>query len=616
MTELFTATKSKLSPRFLLGLIFLIGAFLRLYHLNFQSVWDDELATLIETDPTLKFADAIETHMTFDNMPPLYLLLLRYLFVVFGHSAMVLRLFSALLGTAAIGAMYLLGKSLYNQKAGIGAAFIFALNYFQIYYSQEGRPYTFLTLFTILSFYRLVLYFQHNSLKNVLYYALFTLLMLYGQYVALFILAAQGLLIILFLWVLANSNRWRYFWHFFLAMFLIAIGYIPALPQLIKNAGIQSSWIPFPPLDVFTQYLSEFFGRSEFLLALIYLLVILFFARVASAGDEKIESENKWPAKTYTFLIIGVWLVVYMLIPLIRTYTTLPILVPRYFNPLIPAVCLMAGIGLVEIKNKFVQYTVALLFFVFTAVDLFVVKKYYGQPTKAQYRENAAYVISHLNKDEPLVTTFWWHYQYFFKPVKAEKQIQYGTLDLYIHKLQSGGELPASFWYLATHEKVIQLSPENKIFIQNNYVVERKANFHEVSAIHYVKKTAAQTVVQFNQCAPLQANENNELILDGSQNIIVNKQTLEKGVYRFYVCAKNLPEHYVNNIPAHLSLKINGNFAGGFFVQSGKNYNTQSVVAIIKENGPVTISLLFDNDFVYQNLDRNVAIISIYYEKI
>lgn len=611
---MFKGIQNRVKSHPWLILLLLLGGFLRFYHLTFQSVWDDELATLIECDPSLKFSDAIKTYMEFDNMPPLYLLLMRYLFVAFGHTAFVLRVFSAIMGTAAIGAMFLLGQRLFNKNVGNAAAFIFTLNYFQIYYSQEGRPYTFLTLFTILSFYRLVVYLQQPSVKNALYYAFFTLLMLYGQYVALFMLAAQVLVLLVFLLFFEREQKVKFFLNMIPAIFIMVIGYLPALPQLLKNAAITSSWIPFPPLDVFTGYLSEFFGNSEFIVAIVYLLIIHFFVQVF-ATERQTSSKPIWQAMNYSFVVLVIWLVVYMLIPLIRTYTTLPILVSRYFNPLIPAICIMAGIGLTEIKNRVAQQTIVALFLCFTVVDMAIVKKYYFVPQKPQYRENAAYVLSDLKPDEPVVTTFCWHYTYFFKPGKHHTQIKYGTLDKYINQLRGESHMPESFWYMGTHEKSTNLSPENNVFLHGAYVLERRLDLHEVNAMHFVRVRENETQMQLSHFDPLTPNAEYQVLLDGSTAITHKGMNLPKGCYRLYVCAKSMPEKHVNTIPAHLSFALNGKFIGGFFVKNSQDFATQSIDFVQGADSLSRLHVFFDNDIVHNAKDRNVCINAIYLEK-
>lgn len=82
---------------------------------------------------------------------PLYYVLVRPWLAVFGTSDVALRSFSLLLGVAAVGAMYLLGRRAMGQAEGLVGAALLAVSPFWIYYSQEGRMYTLLVLLAIVS---------------------------------------------------------------------------------------------------------------------------------------------------------------------------------------------------------------------------------------------------------------------------------------------------------------------------------------------------------------------------------------------------------------------------------------------------------------------------------
>jgi 4-amino-4-deoxy-L-arabinose transferase-like glycosyltransferase len=70
--------------------------------------------------------------------PPLYTLLLSLLFLVFGESDLVALWFSALAGTAAIPAVYLLGKSWYGKREGVMAAALTAVLPISVAFSRHA----------------------------------------------------------------------------------------------------------------------------------------------------------------------------------------------------------------------------------------------------------------------------------------------------------------------------------------------------------------------------------------------------------------------------------------------------------------------------------------------
>ena len=99
----------------ILPLIFAIGSFLRFYNLDFQSLWLDELISMV----VAKF-DSIQgiSHITevSDVHPPGYYILLHFWINVFGDSEIQIRMLSAIAGSASILAIYFLAAQLYSKK--------------------------------------------------------------------------------------------------------------------------------------------------------------------------------------------------------------------------------------------------------------------------------------------------------------------------------------------------------------------------------------------------------------------------------------------------------------------------------------------------------------------
>src|SRR5215208_3301756 len=131
--------------------IMLLGAVLRLYGLDFQSLSDDELASWdFSHRETLS---QVIRGVRGDIHPPLYFLILHFARWIFGESEWALRLPSAIAGWLCIPAIYLLGKKLYSEREGIMTALLVAVLWPTIYYSQEARPYALLVLLSILASY-------------------------------------------------------------------------------------------------------------------------------------------------------------------------------------------------------------------------------------------------------------------------------------------------------------------------------------------------------------------------------------------------------------------------------------------------------------------------------
>jgi len=148
--------------RLILAVIILLGALLRLYHVNYQSLWLDELYSIVPTDPKNSLKSVIEYSKS--DQPPLFFIYLYYFFKVFGYSEPLGRVACSLIGIAGIPAIYFLAKECEDKKTALFAALLTAINYFHIYYSQELRFYSMAFLFATLSYLFFIRAFKANRL--------------------------------------------------------------------------------------------------------------------------------------------------------------------------------------------------------------------------------------------------------------------------------------------------------------------------------------------------------------------------------------------------------------------------------------------------------------------
>jgi mannosyltransferase len=81
---------------------------------------------------------------TFENHhPPLFYFLQKY-WIQLGESEYILRLLSALFGTASVPLIFLLGKRIAGKGVALSAAWLSAFSPLLIWYSQEARSYSLL----------------------------------------------------------------------------------------------------------------------------------------------------------------------------------------------------------------------------------------------------------------------------------------------------------------------------------------------------------------------------------------------------------------------------------------------------------------------------------------
>jgi mannosyltransferase len=130
----------------LLLAIVALGLVLRLFRLNHQSVWYDEIFSL--TVSHYPFREMVQ-HLVQDLVqPPLHYFLLHVWFKLVGFGPYQARLLSVVFGTLAIAGVYLLGKYLFDHRAACIAASLVAVSQLAVMYSQEARPYAQLLFLT------------------------------------------------------------------------------------------------------------------------------------------------------------------------------------------------------------------------------------------------------------------------------------------------------------------------------------------------------------------------------------------------------------------------------------------------------------------------------------
>src|SRR5690606_37573903 len=108
---------------------------------------------------------------------------------------------------ASVYAIYLLGRELYNKRAGLIAALLLTVNLYHITYSQEARSYILLVLFCTVAFYRLAIFLKRPSVRNAVLYGVFAALMFHAHIVSLITLGGQALLILFMLILQPKETR-------------------------------------------------------------------------------------------------------------------------------------------------------------------------------------------------------------------------------------------------------------------------------------------------------------------------------------------------------------------------------------------------------------------------
>ncbi|RYG49906.1 MAG: hypothetical protein EOO01_11880, partial [Chitinophagaceae bacterium] len=361
----------------LLG-IMLLGIFLRLYHLEFQSIWLDEIHTMKESDPALSWKQFHDVITFREGIPHLYFLLVRLFFELFGYTIWSARFLSVIAGVLGIFGTYLLGKELFDKKAGLSAAALLAVNTFHIYYSQEARSYALLLMFTVFSFYFLIRFLKLPTWRMAIFFGLFTGLIAHAHPIGVTAILAAYLVVLFALLKMPTEHRKNFFLLSSLSGATALVVFYPVYQIISKVSDITSFWVPQPTPDVYSKLMLEFLGKSELTLFIFQLLFFYFAFQVFRQR----ERTNSWKEVidsrlVLAFLVFVLWSALSLLIPLIRSYLLVPMIVSRYFINVLPVLLLIAGIAISLIQSKTVRVTVLASLLTLSAVDIFVVKQYY-----------------------------------------------------------------------------------------------------------------------------------------------------------------------------------------------------------------------------------------------
>lgn len=597
-----------------IAVILLVGFLMRTKGLTWQSLWLDELHTMNEADPAVSWGDMFNSLKCCDQHPPLHFIIEHISFIIFGHTEFVARIISVIVGTASIWAMYFLGKEVLNKRLGLFAAMMTCINFYNISYSQEARPYIFAFLFAALSFAWLIRLVKLPSRKNAVLYSVFTLLFLYSHYYSLFAVVAQGALALVFIFQEKGKERVILFRFFLLAGVIIAIGYIPWLSHLAAMSRIKSFWIQDIAPGFIQNFFYGYFGDAEILKPLLLVLLLVYVIRVAMEAENSNRIKSSPLLLSFTTSIF--WVFITLLIPYLRSLLTVPMLFPRYTIVILPAIILSLAYGIELVRHAFVKYILLALFISLSLIHIFFVKKFYTEISKSQFREMTKYVISENSSSFPILNEVtYWHQGYYLKKFGSTAEILTGKKESVIDSILSARSpkyILEGFWIAGAHgdKKPDENALKN---LDTAYRLVKQHDFYDAWAMLFIsrkeadKKYAIIRYDQFHDGAPFPKEE---FVAIWGGAIYSNRFSLPRGKYRITVRAWGDPGG--GEFP-HVNIYVNDIKAGDYFLTNRPE--EKSFTCEINGDTAV-VKIEMDNDFAEPGKgDRNVFVKNVLLEK-
>ncbi len=456
-------------------LILLLAAGLRLVGLEQQSLWNDELSTLVRADAD-SLADLLRTGIVQDGHPPAYLTFMYFVERTLGRAVWALRLPSAIAGLLSVWMIYALARRLRpedparGRDEGLIAAALMAVLWAPVYYSQEARPYAFAILLALLVTYAymplLPLAGQPPPrTRDILAYAAVALLTAYTHYFGFVLVLIQAAAAVL-LALMARRNRGPVS----AAYVIFALGYAPWVVHLVGQVSSQfADPLPRPAPDILLDFLLHLFNSSRVMAGGAILLWLaagglwLWRSARTSAGRLKLRPQlfkqalrDTWA----TWLLLG-WLILPPVLTVIESWLLLPIVTLRYLLVSLPPAYLLLARAFSALplpragRLLAAGVVVALcLFHLLGPID------YYNRPTKQQFREAAYYVAEQADAyPGGLVVANVWskdYLDYYFEatgsPVRVDL-LATEAEDVPALAEALAREQPRYVWYISMHRK-------------------------------------------------------------------------------------------------------------------------------------------------------------------
>ena len=383
-----------------LAAVLVLAGALRFYGLSVQSLWSDELSTWeVATGETVSRTQIASR----EHNPPLYFFIMRNFIRVAGDSEAALRFPSAVAGTLAVLAMFLVGKRLFSVTEGLISAGLMAVLWCPVSYSQEARTYSMLLLGTLVSTWLwldLVVRLREGRVRRggtawvFAGYVAAAVATAYLHYFGLYIVALQGAAAAV--WV--GFKRPKVLAWLLLLCVIIAAAYVPWLTVVKQHLATQKFWIPKPRGNHVWRFCLFMGGYSAVVVWAFFGAAAWVIGRAAWRFFVRKPPEDGACAAGFpkAELLAFLWLIVPGVVSLVYSLISTPVVTYRNLIVSLPAVCLVAARAIAVLPVRLL-WRGALAAAVIAALVLHLVfgLRYYSVPSKDQFRETVQYVIDH-----------------------------------------------------------------------------------------------------------------------------------------------------------------------------------------------------------------------------
>jgi mannosyltransferase len=482
--------KSQKATQWTLLAITWVAFLLRVVHLSRQSLWRDEVDSLLFSTWPLK--DVVRGLLQAGHNGPLFFLLLRPWLSLSGSTEFALRYPSALLGTLAVPLAFVLARQLgFSRRAGVLLGLLLASSPYLVWYGQEAKMYTLLLALITLAFTAYLKALVGGDARWWLAFVAATTISFYIHILSPLMLLVYGLVALLH-WP-ELRRRWR---GWLVSMACLTLPYLPLafwqFPLLVQGAH---SGHPFYSLrqeiyillQLYSSGLVRFAGLAVSLFFVFLLLSGLFLAHRAEVAA----SWSSGPPDLARRLTLAAWLLVP---PLVVYLISLRVQVfeDRYLIYIAPAFYLLVAGGLVQLR-RYSTFLASLGLGLLLMVNLMGIWHQQRQPLKADFRAAAAYLVDRAKPKAPVMIqipylqyTFKYYYPRRKYPLleglwtndgKSEATVDTEMRTLTAHL--------SDLWLVVSEEELWDSRHLTRAWLNEHAVLVEQASFARVDVYYY-----------------------------------------------------------------------------------------------------------------------------------
>lgn len=245
---------------FVIAALVCLGFALRLYRINVVPLRGDEAFTVIHwmREP---LSETFANIATRDPQPPLAYITYRLYALVIGSEEEKVRFLPALLNLIGIPALYGLGRRFGGRWLGFLAAFLWAINPYQIWHAQDARNYAIWAALSPTALWLALRALQKQRRVDWALYIAAAVLTLYFYYLELFAVFVLNV----YVFLTYRRNR-KLLIQWFASQILIGLALAPWYLQerLLVGSGYGGTASRFDPGQIFTSFIPSLLLGEDF----------------------------------------------------------------------------------------------------------------------------------------------------------------------------------------------------------------------------------------------------------------------------------------------------------------------------------------------------------------